>query len=505
MNSRERFFATINRQPVDRPASWLGLPTPAAIPGLLKHFKVNTVDELRRKIDDDVYPICVPYNNPPTNDIGCSLAFAKAGIGGGQDERTLTAPGFFEDMTDPALVDTFPWPDPEEHIDFQKCRELAKAAPEDKARMGIMWAAHFQDSCSAFGMENALMTMMTCPEMYQAVIDRITKFYLDCGEIFYEATKGYLDAVLIGNDFGSQQGLMVDPDSLREYVFPGTRALVQQAKQYGLKVVHHSCGSIYPIIDDLFMLGVDTVHPIQAKAKDMNAERLSADFGDHGSFFGGVDAQYLLVKGTPEEVREDVRRLKRLFPTGLIISPSHEAVLPDIKPENIEALFEAVHEDPLPRPSLSPLKGDDEDPLLSPLKGDDEVQGVACSAPSSPFKGDRESLDREGHQRLRFGSVIAVPAARLADYKYLHAHCWPGVKRMIKECHLENYSIYYKDGLLFSYYEYTGDDYEADMAKMAADPETQRWWAVCKPCQRPLPTRKPGEWWADMEEVFHLD
>lgn len=105
----------------------------------------------------------------------------------------------------------------------------------------------------------------------------------------------------------------------------------------------------------------------------------------------------------------------------------------------------------------------------------------------------------------RYGQVIAVRPEKLEEYKRLHANAWPGVLKMIKDCHLQNYSIYYKDGLLFSYYEYVGTDYEADMAKMAADPETQRWWDVCKPCQQPLPTRAEGEWWSDMQEVFHLD
>lgn len=342
MTHRERFFKTIAGEAVDRPASWLGLPVPSALPRLFTYFGVETIDELKRKIDDDVYPIPVPYHNPPTNDIGCSLAFAKSGVRGAQDERTLTAPGFFEDMTDPALVETFPWPDPEEHIDFQEARRLAMAAPEDSARMGIMWAAHFQDACSAFGMENALMTMMIAPEMFRAVIDRITDFYIRCGEIFYEATKGYLDAVLIGNDFGSQNGLLVAPEELREYVFPGTKRLVDQAKSYGLKVVHHSCGAIHPIIQDLFDLGVDVVHPIQAKARDMQAEKLKADFAGKGCFFGGVDAQHLLVNGTPEEVEADVKRLMEIFPTGLILSPSHEAILPDINPANVEALFKAI-------------------------------------------------------------------------------------------------------------------------------------------------------------------
>lgn len=105
----------------------------------------------------------------------------------------------------------------------------------------------------------------------------------------------------------------------------------------------------------------------------------------------------------------------------------------------------------------------------------------------------------------RFGQVIGVNPEKLEEYKKLHAAAWPGVLKMIKECNLQNYSIYYKDGLLFSYYEYVGEDYEKDMAKMAADPETQRWWDVCKPCQKPLETRQEGEWWADMEEVFYLE
>ena len=105
----------------------------------------------------------------------------------------------------------------------------------------------------------------------------------------------------------------------------------------------------------------------------------------------------------------------------------------------------------------------------------------------------------------RYGSVIKVAPGRLEEYKRLHAAVWDSVKKMIKECNLQNYSIYYKDGYLFSYYEYTGNDYAADMTKMAADPETQRWWTFCEPCQQPLESRAEGEWWATMEEVFHLD
>ena len=109
----------------------------------------------------------------------------------------------------------------------------------------------------------------------------------------------------------------------------------------------------------------------------------------------------------------------------------------------------------------------------------------------------------------RYGSVIQVQPGKLEEYKRLHAAAWPDVLKMITACNIRNYSIYLRrlDGrdYLFSYFEYVGADVAADMAKMAADPTTQRWWDVCKPCHIPLADRQEGEWWASMEEVFHLD
>ena len=104
----------------------------------------------------------------------------------------------------------------------------------------------------------------------------------------------------------------------------------------------------------------------------------------------------------------------------------------------------------------------------------------------------------------RIGMVIGVKPEKIEEYKRLHAAAWPEVLAMISACNIRNYSIFLKEpeNLLFSFFEYHGDDYAGDMAKMAADPKTQEWWAVCMPCQAPLETRKAGEWWAGMEEVF---
>jgi len=105
----------------------------------------------------------------------------------------------------------------------------------------------------------------------------------------------------------------------------------------------------------------------------------------------------------------------------------------------------------------------------------------------------------------RYGSVIRLKPEKLEEYKALHANPWPEVLKMIYDCNIRNYTIYFKDGLLFSHFEYIGVDFAADMQKMAADPKTQEWWKLTDPCQEPLETRKPGEWWASMEEFFHAD
>jgi L-rhamnose mutarotase len=105
----------------------------------------------------------------------------------------------------------------------------------------------------------------------------------------------------------------------------------------------------------------------------------------------------------------------------------------------------------------------------------------------------------------RYGQMIRIEPEKLGKYKAHHAKVWPEILEMIHNCNIRNYSIFHKDGYLFAYFEYVGDDFDADMARMAADPKTQEWWAIMKPMQEPLRTRAKGEWWANMEEVFHTD
>ncbi len=113
---------------------------------------------------------------------------------------------------------------------------------------------------------------------------------------------------------------------------------------------------------------------------------------------------------------------------------------------------------------------------------------------------------RESKKEIkRIAWVIKVKPEKLEEYKKLHANPWPEVNALLKESNIQNYSIYYRDGLLFSYLEYTGSDFNADMKKMSENPITQKWWKLTDPCQEPVESAGEGVWWADMEEVYHLN
>jgi L-rhamnose mutarotase len=105
----------------------------------------------------------------------------------------------------------------------------------------------------------------------------------------------------------------------------------------------------------------------------------------------------------------------------------------------------------------------------------------------------------------RVAQVIRVKPEAYDAYVEYHRNVWPGVAKQISDCNIRNYSIYHYNGVLFAYFEYVGEDFDGDMAKMAADPETQRWWDTVKPLQEPVDDRRPGEWWHDVEEVFHQE
>jgi L-rhamnose mutarotase len=105
----------------------------------------------------------------------------------------------------------------------------------------------------------------------------------------------------------------------------------------------------------------------------------------------------------------------------------------------------------------------------------------------------------------RVGQVIGLRPENISTYEELHALVWPDVLATIARCNMRNYSIFRYGTLLFAYFEYVGDDYAADMARMAADPTTQQWWSLTEPMQQPVPEHRAEEWWHELPEVFHVD
>lgn len=104
----------------------------------------------------------------------------------------------------------------------------------------------------------------------------------------------------------------------------------------------------------------------------------------------------------------------------------------------------------------------------------------------------------------RYGQIIKLKAEGRDEYIRHHAETWPGVLAQIEKSNIRNYTIFERNLLLFAYFEYIGDDFEKDMAAMAADPETQRWWSVVRPLCEPVDDALPGDHWTDMTEVFHI-
>ena len=122
---------------------------------------------------------------------------------------------------------------------------------------------------------------------------------------------------------------------------------------------------------------------------------------------------------------------------------------------------------------------------------------------SAELDNQAESRPHENEPPQRYGSVIKIKPEMVEKYKELHAEPWPEISAQIYRSNIRNYSIFLKDDYLFGYFEYIGEDFEADMATMATDSMTREWWKLTDPCQVPLKNRKKGEWWASMEEVFH--
>jgi uroporphyrinogen decarboxylase len=337
MNHRERIKTIISGQAADRCGFWMGNPHTDSWPKLHGYFGTRTKEELQLKLNDDFRWIA-PHDyestyRHPRGRAMFDLQMTKTEHG---------QPGPFANCEDPREVEDYEWPSLD-YLNFDKTVADLRSAG-DVYRASGMWTCFYHNVMDYFGMENYMMKMYTHPKVVEAVTDRVCQFYYDANERLYALAGDSIDAYFFGNDFGTQLDLICGPRQFDQFILPWFRRFTEQGHAHGYQVILHSCGSIFRVIDRLIDAGVDCLHPLQAKARNMDAETLARHFKGRIAFLGGIDTQDILIHATPEEIKTEVRRVCGLLGPGLIVSPSHEAILPDVPPENVEAMAEAATE-----------------------------------------------------------------------------------------------------------------------------------------------------------------
>ena len=361
MNGKERVNAILDKKPVDRTGFWLGNPaddakeiyaealgisgdTPklesGAVDSILKATKLFDLDvRLHEELGSDLFWACPELDPDVYQHPGRKSMFD---IFGGKPRTSLTQPGIFAECEDIKEVEAFEWPNPD-YLKFDETLKIVeKSSSKGMAVFGGMWMPFFHTVADFFGMENYFMKMFTSPDVVKAVTEKVLDFYLEANRRCLDFMGDKIDAQFFGNDLGSQNELLIGPDQFKEFVYPGFKKIIDQAKSYNLKVVMHSCGSVSSIIPDLIDLGIDALHPIQAKARGMDAESLAKEFKNDLVFIGGIDTQDLLPFGTPEQVKNEVERVRDIFGEDFIVSPSHEALLANVSIENVLAMRNAA-------------------------------------------------------------------------------------------------------------------------------------------------------------------
>lgn len=337
MTSREIVQTIISGKSAPRCGFWLGNPHADTWPILHRYFGTKSEEELRQKLGDDfrwVSPQLLDstYRHPEGKKI-----FDLRG-----DKKSHGQAGPLAECKSPTDIEKYDWPNLD-YLDFEESLARLRAAG-DVYRASGFWCPFFHDIMDLFGMENYLIEMHTNPDVVHSVTERVCGFYLEANERFYERAGGLMDGFFFGNDFGTQLDLIVSPAQFDEFILPWFQKFTDQGHRHGYQVILHSCGSIHRVIGRLIDAGVNCLHPLQARARHMEADTLARDFKGKITFLGAIDTQRVLNHGTPEEVKTEVRRIKKILGPNLIVSPSHEAILPDVPPRNVAAMAEAALE-----------------------------------------------------------------------------------------------------------------------------------------------------------------
>ena len=338
MTSREKVMAVFEHRSNGEGVMWTGHPNEATVPLYAEAYGIEpTREAIYNYLNDDCRWVMLDqfYKHPegmPMYD----------GFWGMEGEHSLSEAGCLADAEEPKDLDVYPWPDVK-YLDFEAAYKEIEKYPDKMVFTGA-WSCFFHVVSGFFGMENYFIKMYENPLIVEALTEKIVDFYVEANEKFFAGLGDRADVMFFGNDFGTQLDLFVSPELFRKFILPSIKRLTAVGKKYNKKIMMHSCGSIYRIIPDLIDAGVEILHPIQAQAAGMSADNLK-QYKNDLAFVGGIDAQSFFVNATPEQVREEVKRVKSILGPSIVISPSHEEILPNVPAANILAMAQAAKED----------------------------------------------------------------------------------------------------------------------------------------------------------------
>ena len=242
----------------------------------------------------------------------------------------------------------FSWPDPTDpgYTRGLRARLLDYREKTDYAIVLRLPSAFVHTTQYLRGFEDWFIDLAADQKLAGALFDAAVEHSSALAAEILKVGGDLADVVAISDDMGLQNGPIVSPELYRQLFKPRHKKYFDTVKKHTSAFLHfHCCGSIYKLLPDLIELGVDVIHPVQVAARDMDSSILGPEFGDRLSFWGGIDTQKVLPKGTPEEVKAEVRRRIRDFAPGggYILGAVHD-IQPDVPVENILAMFEAGKE-----------------------------------------------------------------------------------------------------------------------------------------------------------------
>ncbi len=246
-------------------------------------------------------------------------------------------------IADIAELRDYPWPSVHDIWDFSDIKRDA----QEKSDFAVVYdgAVLFQFCQALRGLESLLIDLSANPAMARVLLDRVANYWIEFGVALLEVADGSVDFIVVNDDYGTQQGPLFDPATWRRYLKPLIWKVIEAYKQYDVKIIFHSCGSVRPFIPDLIEIGVDVLDPVQVGAKGMNPRALKEEYGDRLCFRGAIDTQRVLPYGTPMEVEKEVRRrIRQLALGGGYIATSVHNIQPDVPMANIMAMYKAARE-----------------------------------------------------------------------------------------------------------------------------------------------------------------